>query len=357
MIGLLDYDWCVSTNTSVLVPNIEIMKLATYYKIEKNEFCRLLTLEDQELSSYDKIYFFSELNNNPQIPEAFLRANNVVYGGTSFTNGIYIPFENEIIDYTIPKPFIYKEFLKQKYNDGIKAKVIAHVLDDTYYRNYAGENKLPLPAVLPRKRFFLYDRDFFYKDWEKTITKISERQPSSIIRLHPTFCSTLTQYFKLREYPKFSRDNQIILNFEPSLDDLPYLFKNYKNLFLADINFSSNVYLPLGGSLKTNTQYFNDLIYKLNLLYSFWSKNIPLKIYFIEPKVGVNNPIKLLSQHIATWSNKRNKDISINDRLTKTKRDQKAQEELQFFFKFFPKEKNLFEQSFSEITKRGFWRI
>ena len=28
MIGLLDYDWCVSNKTSVLIPNIEIMKLA-----------------------------------------------------------------------------------------------------------------------------------------------------------------------------------------------------------------------------------------------------------------------------------------------------------------------------------------
>ena len=35
MIGLLDYDWCVSNKNSVLIPNIEIMKLATYYKTEK----------------------------------------------------------------------------------------------------------------------------------------------------------------------------------------------------------------------------------------------------------------------------------------------------------------------------------
>ena len=90
MIGLLDYDWCVSNKISVLIPNIEIMKLATYYKTEKNQFCRLLTLEDQELSSCDKIYFFSEINKNPQIPEHYSRANNIIYGGTAFTNGIYI---------------------------------------------------------------------------------------------------------------------------------------------------------------------------------------------------------------------------------------------------------------------------
>ena len=180
------------------------MKLATYYKREENHFCRLLTLEEQELESYDKIYFYSETSIHPTIPEQFLRANNVEYGGTAFTKK-YIPFKNQIIDYTIPRPTIYKEFLKQKYNDGVKAKIISHVLDDSYYRNYAGENKLPLTPVLPRKRFYLYDKDFFYPDWEETLTAISERNPSSIVRIHPVIFNTLAKYFKLRSFSKFAR--------------------------------------------------------------------------------------------------------------------------------------------------------
>lgn len=87
------------------------MKLATYYRLEENTFCRLISLKEKELDSYEKIYFFSESAQPPVIPEAFLRANNVIYGGTGFTNN-YIPFENQLIDYTIPKPSIYKEFLK-----------------------------------------------------------------------------------------------------------------------------------------------------------------------------------------------------------------------------------------------------
>ena len=68
MIGLVDYDLQTSTSTSLLIPNLEIMKLATYYRIEENHFCRLLTLEEQELGSYDKIYFFSELAKHPTVP-------------------------------------------------------------------------------------------------------------------------------------------------------------------------------------------------------------------------------------------------------------------------------------------------
>lgn len=102
------------------------MKLATYYKVEENKFCRLISLDEQNLDPYEKIYIFSESVRPPQVPEAFKRATNVIYGGSAFTNNKYIPFENSIIDFTIPRTAIYKEFLKEKYDggDGIKTKVI-----------------------------------------------------------------------------------------------------------------------------------------------------------------------------------------------------------------------------------------
>ena len=34
MIGLVDYDIQVSTSSQLIIPNLEIMKLATYYKLE-----------------------------------------------------------------------------------------------------------------------------------------------------------------------------------------------------------------------------------------------------------------------------------------------------------------------------------
>ena len=117
MIGLLDYDYETSKKNSIIIPNIEIMKLATYYKTEENRFCRLLSLDEEDLSNYEKIYFFSESHYPPRIPEIYLRSPQVIYGGTAFTKGKYLPFQNEIIDFTIPRTFIYKESLKQKYID------------------------------------------------------------------------------------------------------------------------------------------------------------------------------------------------------------------------------------------------
>lgn len=360
MIGLVDFDLCTSTSQKLLIPNIEIMKLAHYYQVEEHQFCRLLTLEETDLSNYDKIYFFSELNPNPSIPEVFLRSNIVTYGGTAFTNGIYKPFENEVIDYTLPKPAIYKEFLKQKYDAGIKYRTIEHVLDDTYYRNYAGENKLPLPAILPRKRIFLYDRDFFYPDWENTIELISSRKPSSIIRLHPIICNKLSNYFKLREYTKFARSNLILLDIDIPLEEVNYMFKKYKNLFLADIVQSTNVMLPIGNTQSTNLQYVRDLVYKLNLLYSFWSQGILIKMKFLPPRLGYINPIINFEKMIEVWTNNQfedRRDSTINSKIPKKKKDNILRDEKDLICKYYPQFEKLCVQSFNLLNKQGRWRF
>ena len=115
MIGLVDLQLQSWNKPQLCPPNLEIMKLATYYQTEENKFCRLINLDETELSGYEKIYVFSENKNFVTVPEAFKRAQNIIYGGSAFTNGKYIPFENKLIDYTIARPRIYANFLKEKY--------------------------------------------------------------------------------------------------------------------------------------------------------------------------------------------------------------------------------------------------
>lgn len=357
MIGLLDYDWILSTSNNILIPNIEIMKLALYYKKNENHFCRLLSFEDTDLQSYEKIYIFSELHSNLKLPEHFLRQNNIIFGGSALTKNKYIPFENSLIDYMIPKPTIYKEILKKKNNEGVSAKIISKVLDNTYYRNYAGKNKLPLPPIIPKKQIILYDRDFFYPDWQETIEEISSRKPSTILRIHPIICKTLTEYFTLRNYNKVARSNTIILDIPIPLKDIDYMLNNYKKMFLADITQNSNVMLFLGGTWPTVIQYSRDLIYKLNLLFSFWSKKIPIKLYYQEPDIGVNNQLEDLDKAIVNWANSKNKDKTILDRFPKIKKNLLMEQQYKEVLKLYPSSKKLFEQSFNNIAKRGFWNI
>lgn len=164
MIGLVDLNF-QKAEKSLPPPNLEIMKLAEYYKREENKYCRLINLEETEFGGYEKIYVFSENDDCITVPEAIKRAPNVIYGGSAFTNKVYVPFENELIDYTLPRPNIYSNLLKEKYQAGELEKNIEHILDDGYYRRFAGEKELPIPPINTRKRVYIYDRDFFQAGW------------------------------------------------------------------------------------------------------------------------------------------------------------------------------------------------
>jgi len=359
MIGLVDWDLQQSTNAKILIPNIEIMKLATYYKIEENTFCRLISLDETDLSSYEKIFFFSETGKNIPIPEKFLRADNVIYGGTAFTRNKYVPFDNEIIDFTIARPTIYKDFLKQKYQDGVNVKTIAHVLDDSYYRMYAGDKQLPVPPIITNKRCFIYDRIFFYNNWKEIIREILDRKPSRIIPIHPIICHKISDFFSLRQEPKISRNSDVVLEINIPLKDVNYMFKKYKQLFLADINKTSKVYLSLGGSFYSSFQYFKDFIYKMNLLYSFWSYNIPIKIMYIDPELGYTDPLSTLSNFVVQWTNNTTKDNKtlqerMHSRISK-ELEQKLREEKELLLKFYPNAMELFRHNYSELQERGIW--
>ena len=358
MIGLVDYDLQTSTSIKLAPPNIEIMKLATYYQRETNTFCRLVGLNEQELSAYEKIYFFSEKQEQIMVPPQFNKASNVIFGGTCFTNE-YQPFENSLIDFTLPKIFIYVDFLKQKINDGIQTSIINKFLNDTYYRNYAGKDKLPIPPIDKQKRVFLYDKDFFYDDWEETIQKISDKNPAQIVRIHPTICKKVSQYTKLREYPKFSRQNTLIFDFNIPYEEIRYFIKEYKNFLLADINSHTNVCLNLGGTLKSKSGYYNDFIYKINLLYSCWCQGIQLKLYYIPARVGFTDPLENLSRFFILWANGDKKQETFEEKFYKRKRKNRdvEEQEMNKLLILHPTAKNLFTQSYAELYRRRLWNI
>ena len=353
MIGLVDLDLQTTKSMSLCPPNVEIMKLASYYRTEENLFCNLVSLKDTIMEGYDIIYCFSE-TFDPVIPDILKRQSNIIYGGTGFTNGEYIPFQNSIIDFTLPKTWIYKNFLKEKYDNGIKTAVINQLLDSTYYRRYAGNEKLPMPSIKPNKLLYLYDVDFFSYDWEDTIQEAIDRKVRSIHSIHPIICKRLSQYFKLRTYSKITRSNDILLDTEVPLNEVGYMLRNYQNMFLADINKSTAVYIPIGGTFQTNLQYYKDLIYKLNILYSFWSYKIPIKLKYIPSKVGITSNIINLLKLIATWSQLNNPGISINDRLL---RKMAVLEEKKILLKFHPSAADLFTQTYNDLSKRGVWRV
>ena len=360
MIGLVDLQLQSWDKPQLCPPNLEIMKLAAYYQQEENKFCRLIGLNEKEFGGYEKVFVFSESKDFITVPEALKRATNVIYGGTAFTNGKYIPFENKLIDYTIARPYIYKDFLKVKHSEGIQDIEITRLLSNSYYRWHAGTEELPLPAVKKRHRMYIYDKDFFQDGWREVINKIMKRNPSSIQFIHPAHYTKISDFLEVRENSLIAKGNDAFLDLNIPLNETPILMKHYKNRLLAVMNPSSQIYLSLGGSFHYQSDYLKDIIYKLNLLYVFWSCNVPLKIKYEEPVLGCYNPISDLSKLIATWTQGETcKYKSIIDRIPKDKKMTEVRperEQLRIILDRYPTSETLFRQTTDTSKKGGFWK-
>lgn len=360
MIGLVDLQLQQWQKPSLCPPNLEIMKLASYYQREENKFCRIIGLDETELGGYDKVYVFSESKDFITVPEAFRRASNVIYGGTAFTNGIYIPFKEKLIDYQFARPNIYKEFLSMKYNEGIRAKEINKLLDNSYYRWHAGEEELPIPSIQKRHRIYIYDINFFQDGWQQVINKILARNPSSINFIHPAHYKKISDFLLVRENGLIAKSNDVFLDLNIPLKETNILMKHYKNRLQAVIVPNAQIYLPLGGSFQYQNEYYKDIIYKLNLLYVFWSCGLHLKMKYEEPSLGYYNSIADISKLIATWTQGETcYSKSIIDRIPKDKNLSEIRperEQLEIILKKYPSKATLFRQTKETVKQGGFWR-
>ena len=219
---------------------------------------------------------------------------------------------------------------------------------------------MPLPAVKKRHRIYIYDRDFFQEGWRELINRITNRNPSSINFIHPAHYKKISDFLEVRENTLIARGNDAYLDLNIPLKETPILMKHYKNRLLAVINQSSQVYLSLGGSFHYRTDYFKDILYKLNLLYVFWSCDIPLKIKYEEPTLGCYDPFPDLSKLIATWTQGETKNYkSIIDRIPKDKKLTEVRperEQLRLILARYPHAETLFRQTSETTKKGGLWR-
>lgn len=351
MIGFYDPYLFESPDGKLNPPNVEIMKLATYYK-EQNVHNRLI-LPGEPVGQYEKIFCFSE--KPCTVPDDLKKSFNVIYGGSYFTGGKYVPFENSIIDYTVPQLGVYYPFLKQY---KVEPKIINDFLDNAYYRMGLEPQLYPAPVIQTQHRLYIYDTNPIARDdWQRVFTKLLEHKPSAIYFVHPLYCTSLNQFFALRKFSKISRENEIVLKLNVPPNEVGLMFKKYLHLMLADITVSGKTYLQLGGDYPTVTQYYQDLVYTLNLLYCFWAKGVPMKIKYKEPPFGKITPVDNLSRMIEAWS-----DISYSYKRTTTLNDQfyvamddVRRKEYANLERNFPSVRNLFNQTYEGLKIRKYW--
>lgn len=106
-IGLLDQDALLYPKE--FIPNLEIMKLSSFYK-KKRHYVTLI-LNPDKTERYSKILLRKDKKDNIYLSNLLLQ-DKCSYGGLAFTNGIYAPMDLEI-ENSVPDISIYNSYFRK----------------------------------------------------------------------------------------------------------------------------------------------------------------------------------------------------------------------------------------------------
>ena len=353
MIGILDENF-ITAKRGLPPPSLAAMKMATHLKTTQKSQVVLLQ-NFQVANNCEKVYLFSD-KTYENLPKEVL---NITVDLEMY--GPHLSPVPQLVEHLIPDITIYNNVVQERLNSRLTSTSRAlQFLDSIYYQAYgANGERLPLPPSETRKRFYLYDIDFLqYENCWNIFDEIIERAPSGIYTIHPLQCHTLKQFFTLREdYEKVSRSNKVVLDYFVPLHQFDTYFSKYKLKLLGEITKTSEVYIYLGKNYSNNaygeTFYSKNIYYCLNLLFSYWSRNIPIKTELFEVE-GTFNPYKDIYNCIRLWANSDNYDLKVKDSFN----SKKLLAQLEEFLKIHPVMAPLFEKTKNDlIHTRGIWRI
>ena len=355
MIGIYDWDFMKNAKGKGLnSPSLEAMKMATYLKKYEKKTCRLLTSLEQILNC-EKVYFFSKQIVD-EIPTDIFFYDNVEFYGDYLSNEL-----PALVQHMSPDISIYKDEIQNRLSKNlITSSRALSFLDAIYYQAKINREFIPLPPMLPKKRVYLYDKDFLANEdcWE-ILDKIIEKKPTSIYMTEMIQCHTVKQFFYLREeYEKVSRANKIALDYFVPLHQLEVYFGKYKMKLLGEITNNSSVYIYLGkcygAQAYNNTFYVKNILYCLNLLFSYYSRNIPIMAEIYYPKFEEDNPYIEIYKAIKSWANNSDWDMELQTSF----RTKIMKEKLEQLLEKHPIMKPFFSYSKNKLKEtRGIWRI
>ena len=352
MIALYDEEFATAKR-GLPPPSLAAMKMAAYLKTNQDDLVMLIT-DLTNAANYNKVYFFSDKPLEELPKEIFLMDNVILHGK-------YLEKLPRIVEHMTPDITIYHDVIQTR----LLQKVVTtnralQFLDSIYYQAYGTEGeRLPLPPSARKKRFYIYDEDFlgYERCWD-IFREIEERGPTGIYTIKPIQCHTVKQFFTLREeYEKVSRANKIILDYFVPLHHFDTYFGKYKLKLLGEITKNSEIYVYLGKNYNANAYgevfYLKNLYYCLNLIFSYWSRNIPIKAELFVTEDSVN-PYKDLFYALRQWTNNSDCDLTISSFLS----TKKLKPILENFLKDNPVMEIFFNTTKNDlINTRGVWRL
>lgn len=354
MIGIVDYDFSTALR-GLPPPSLVAMKISAYYrKKQKNEMCRLV--EDLDtLGNYDLVYFISNKIID-EIPPEIFKLENVKFYGAHLPNEI-----PELIHHMIPDVKLYNEVVQRRLvNDKASTEKALAFLGSIYYQAHVEGKLIPVPPMSPRSRVFLYDKDILGQEdgWD-ILDKIIAKKPSTINCVEPLQCHSIKQFLKLREdYEKVSRKNKIILDYYVPYEHFDLYFSKYKLKLLGEITSTSDISVYIGKNYfddnYTDRFYLCNIFYCLNLLCSYFSRNIGVTAEIYHSKFEIQNTYTEIYKVIRSWANTADKTKTLDD-CFRTKKQKQIKEQIlasnPSFQNFLPCSKNSLAQT------RGIWRL
>ena len=264
-IGLIDIDILNKAKKNNL--NVDLMKLGAYY--EKNGHQVEVLHERNDIFDYDMLCVFSVINN---VPKHILTHPNISMYGEYFTNKIYVPFNNDEINYEEVNYKIYDNFLRYEFiSKRLSEKELQKIKKIKWARLFPNDKPINVYDLLTGEPVQLVDTYIFDKEnWREVVKKLA------------IYSSKIT----------FSRP-QIIRN-QKDFDDfvflLNYNFVGCKGMILInDYNNFKDFIIKNQSFIKEHpTRFIYSLAYDYNNLYT--------EMFYLEEIENTFNKLKLLNR-------------------------------------------------------------
>lgn len=241
MIGLLDYDAIM--RQKVKYPNLELMKMATYLRRNRQSYRMVIDLENLDI--FTRIIVFQ---NDPSVgyPGRILRRKDTEWYGLAFTSGVYQPMAPEIEEcepYIGTYKLLFKEFLLR---DTMTTSEIGYLLNASYLRLSMSLNKRYIRTIKPNRRVLVYDTDAFQGNWEDNVNALIKRDIAGFIFLYEQ------KFYDIDLWAK------VLLNYERRVFNYNPMTL-YFNFDKTKIDTIINVYLKAIGDNKTRAAGWFDI--------------------------------------------------------------------------------------------------
>ena len=281
-IGIIDQD-AFSIPIKDFIPNLEVMKISSYYKKNKNIVSLLLNLEDNE--RYSKLFLRKD-NPKSDYYSSLILDKRCSYGGLSFTNGIYAPLE-DTIENSIPDISIYDNFFKRNFIGSAAIEKQKRILLNSNFIRLStdnincNENFKNYLQTKSHTRVYVYDTNILnIKDSIEVLDSFPFGFYQKVYLIHPIKITSIEEAERLCSKKWYAPQEQII--FSKDLSN-----KEFKELCKVSKRFSSALNYKLGVDKSNN---YGDIFLK-NELIKILNRLIYIKIIGAKIKILVNKDI------------------------------------------------------------------